>query len=268
MRRSERLSLIKEFEDLYKKERQKKSEKEIINQFFARHPKLSEKEKEELKEEILFSIFLFRTLSFRPMPEQISKRVEERIRRKWAEIGQERKGEKTIPLTRRTDFLILLFYLLGKIKGITRIMKYLFLLSAEKGIGRYLKDYYQFIPHQLGPFDKRVYTDLENLRKEGLIEKIPLPRISLSEIEREIFNLFEKEEGVFQYQLTEKGREFAKKIIKGIDKEIIRAIQEVKGKYGRYPLLKLLEEIYLKYPEYQAKSKVFKEIKRFKEGKD
>ncbi|MEO0102886.1 MAG: hypothetical protein ABIK81_04205 [candidate division WOR-3 bacterium] len=260
-------ALVLEFDRFYNKEREKLTDPVLVEKFLARYPKLSANEKRKLREEIEFSLFLWHTLSSRPMPEDAKKRVWQRIEKKLAELKEKKEEEKiTLPLTRRADFLILFLFALGKkIMGITRLMKYLFLLAKEKEISYYFKEFYSFTPHRLGPFDKNLYEDLNLLQKEGLIEKVGRKKVRLPAIEKEITDFFEPDNGFTEYRLTEKGIKLARGLRKGVDKKIIKGIQEIKSKYGKYPLLKLLEYIYENYPEYQNKSKVWQKIKRLKE---
>ncbi|MEO0099107.1 MAG: hypothetical protein ABIK99_06975 [candidate division WOR-3 bacterium] len=259
-------SLVGEFDRFYKKEKKRLTDQVLVEKFLARYPKLTKKEKERLKEEIKFSLFLWQTFSSPPMPEDTKKRVWQRIEKKLAELKQKKVEEKVVlPLTRRADFLILLLFALGKkIMGITRLMKYLFLLAKEKQLSHYFKEFYSFTPHRLGPFDKRLYEDLNLLQEEGFIEKVA-KKTRLSLMEKEITDFFEPDKTLTEYRLTEKGIKFAKGLIKGVDKEIIKGIEEIKLKYGKYPLLTLLEYIYHNYPEYQNKSKVWQKIKKLKE---
>lgn len=271
-------SLVAEFDEIYKRYEGSISDEEIIERFLAKHPELEPELKEPLLEEIKFSIFLWKTLSFRPMPEEASKRVWAKIEEKLREMKKEKEeDERVIPLNKRPDFLILLLYAPGRrrmaegIRGITRIMKYLFLLAKEKEVGRYVEDYYSFAPRNLGPFDKRLYDDLESLRGYGLIEKVPVLRARASPEERDIADFFERGDWNTEYRLTEKGVKFAKALVRGAnekDKNIMKAIEEIKAKYSRYPLLKLLEYIYEKYPEYQENSIIWEKIKKGRESEN
>lgn len=260
--------LVGEFDNLYRKEKGKLTDQALIEKFLRQHPELSLKKRRRLIEEIKFSLFLWRTLSSQPMPELAIKRVWQRMEKRLAEIKKEKAEEKiTLPLTRRRDLLILFLFILGKrIMGITRLMKYLFLLAKEKEINRYLKNFYSFTPHRLGPFDKRLYEDLNLLQEEGLVEKIAVKRIRLNPMEKEIADFFEPDNGLTEYRLTEKGGKLAKGLIKMVDKEIIKGMEEIKLKYGKYPLLKLLAYIYENYREYRNKSKVYQKIKGLIEG--
>lgn len=179
----------------------------------------------------------------------------------WQKIKDRIKEKEEI--RNSADFIILLLAIFNKVFGITRLMKYLFLLKKELNIDKYFKNYYRFLPYSLGPFDKRVYEDLEDLIKRGLVKRIFHPKLKISEIEKEIIRYFD-EEVICEYRLTEKGLKEAQRIINiinKIDKNLLKEITKLKTKYQKYNLLQLLKEIYSQYPEYQKKSKIWEKIR-------
>ncbi|MEO0103481.1 MAG: hypothetical protein ABIK63_02525 [candidate division WOR-3 bacterium] len=187
----------------------------------------------------------------------LSEKEKEKI---WEKIKERIKKKEEI---KRADFIILLLAIFNKVFGITRLMKFLFLLKRELNIDKYFKNYYRFLPYSLGPFDKKIYTDLEDLIEKGLVKKILHPKLKISEIEKEIIGYFD-EEVICEYRLTEKGLKEAQRIINiinKIDKNLIKEIVKLKTKYQKYTLLQLLKELYSKYPEYQKKSKIWERIK-------
>ncbi len=187
----------------------------------------------------------------------LSEKEKEKI---WEKIKERIKEKEEI---KRPDSIILLLAIFNKIFGITRLMKFLFLLKRELNIDKYFKNYYRFLPYSLGPFAKKVYFDLEDLIEKGLVKKILHPKLKISEIEKEIIGYFD-EEVICEYRLTEKGLKEAQRIINivnKIDKNLIKEIAKLKTKYQKYTLLQLLKELYSKYPEYQKKSKIWERIK-------
>ncbi|MCX7837454.1 MAG: hypothetical protein N2323_05835 [candidate division WOR-3 bacterium] len=186
---------------------------------------------------------------------------EEKKEELWQRIKERIKEKEEIKSP--ADFIILLLAIFNKVFGITRLMKFLFLLKKELNIDKYFKNYYRFLPYSLGPFDKKVYNDLEDLVKKGLVKRVLHPKLKISEIEKEIISYFD-EEVISEYKLTEKGLKEAQRIINiinKIDKNLIKGITKIKSQYQKYSLLQLLKEIYTKYPEYQKKSKIWEKIK-------
>jgi DNA-binding MarR family transcriptional regulator len=142
-----------------------------------------------------------------------------------------------IPKDRKKWILSLLNFA-EKIKGTTRLMKYLFLIKKEYEI----ENEYNFIPYLYGPFSYEVLKDIEELEKIGLVK-----------IDKEISE--PKYSGDWQiikiYSLTEKGKEITEKILNEIDIITKQKIKEAVETFNKYTLAGLLYYIYNKYPEYR-----------------
>jgi hypothetical protein len=265
-------TVVVEFDEYFKKHEGLIDDSLIIEEFLSKY---SEGERDNLRPLLKESVFFRNTLSFRPMPKEMSERVWERIKKKFDESKLKKEEGKVIALNKRPDLLLLLLYARCRkkvavgIRGVTRIMKYLFLMMKEKDLGKYVEDNYSFAHHNLGPFDKRLYDDLDILRRYDLIEKVPVLKTRESLEERNIAEFFELDDSNTEYMLTEKGLKFAKALELGannVDKNIMKSIEEIKSKYSQYQLLQLLEYIYDKYPEYRDKSIIWQKIKKMRES--
>jgi len=144
---------------------------------------------------------------------------------------------KEIPRNRKKWILSLLYLAFpNEIKGITRLMKYLFLMKREYEIN----NEYNFIPYSHGPCSFEVFEDLEKLERMGLIEiekKIHEPKIAGDwQIVKKI-------------KLTEKGKEVAEKIYNELDNVTKVKLDELVKRFSRYTFAGLLHYVYEKYPE-------------------
>jgi hypothetical protein len=259
--------------------KEKLKEGEFLLVFFEKKEKNLKRIFKKLKAKEIFLNYLLALKELPPLPKIVEKEVlkekrAEEFIKTLAQFSQyeKEKGvlwkkiksrlEKEYSL-KRADVIILLLTILGKVLGITRLMKYLFLLKKESSFTQYVKNYYRFAPYSLGPFDKKVYWDLENLIKKGLVKKRLVPKLKVLAIEKEIISYFNGET-IYEYSLTEKGLKKGKELltmVNNIDKKLIKEILKLKSSYQRYRLLRLIKEIYLKYPEYQKKSKIWEKIK-------
>jgi hypothetical protein len=259
--------------------KEKLKEGEFLLVFFEKKEKNLKRIFKKLKVKEIFLNYLLALKELPPLPKIVEKEVlkekrAEEFIKALAQFSQyeKEKGvlwkkiksrlEKEYSL-KRADVIILLLTILGKVLGITRLMKYLFLLKKESSFTQYVKNYYRFAPYSLGPFDKKVYWDLENLIKKGLVKKRLVPKLKVLAIEKEIISYFNGET-IYEYSLTEKGLKKGKElltVVNNIDKKLIKEILKLKSSYQRYRLLRLIKEIYLKYPEYQKKSKIWEKIK-------
>jgi Mn-dependent DtxR family transcriptional regulator len=142
---------------------------------------------------------------------------------------------KEIPKDRK-KWILLLLHLANEIKGITRFMKYLFLMKKEYEIN----NEYNFIPYSHGPCSFEVFEDLEKLERMGLIEiekKIHEPKIAGD------WQIVKK------FKLTEKGKEVAEKIYNELDNVTKVKLNELIERFGKYTFAGLLRYVYEKYPE-------------------
>lgn len=139
-------------------------------------------------------------------------------------------------------WILLLLYVLGEVKGSTRLEKLLFLLKEEfKVVG---EDFYHFTPYLFGPFSPEALNDARLLRDAGLIE-----------IKEETFDIPLLSDWIIirkSYRLTRAGMEVAKRLFEDLKeraelREVFRKLQH----YNTQPLNVLLNYIYEKYPEYR-----------------
>lgn len=178
-------------------------------------------------------------------------------------------------LNNRKDILLLLLYLPGKsgdvnesIRGRTRLMKLLYLLTRETDVFKSLKisKDYTFEPYHYGPFSKEVFEDISFLESAGLISSITegpssdaeqfeeeklIDEISMGD-ETEDHAIFFEEE---VYRLTPRGKKFVEdRLLTDLTSEIEDRIEEIKKDKGALSLSSLLKYVYRTFPEVAAKS--------------
>ena len=155
------------------------------------------------------------------------------------------------------------------VRGRTRLQKMLFLLAKEHRIDRAVKEFYKFVPYRFGPFDSRIYDDLEFLENVGLVrDDIDSPEVSLPEaVESEeaygdalVQGDIEDSGSQYtepRYSLTEAGRQFVEKDIwPSLPGQTREALLQVKRLYNNVPLAALLRHVYTNYKEYAEKSEL------------
>lgn len=128
----------------------------------------------------------------------------------------------------------------GKIEGITRFQKLVFLAQREQDG----EQPYDFEPKDYGPFSKDLYDDLDLLVTNGFVDR--------SKEQTELGN--EKQ----VYELTEKGRRAVERARKE-DEEFpinVTGAEQVLSEYGDMSLWKLLEYVYETYPSLARNSEL------------
>lgn len=136
----------------------------------------------------------------------------------------------------RTDWLLLLIgaqggdYQLDQV----RVMKGLFLLSRDGGP---LEGQYQFSAYDYGPFDSRVYRDLDELQAQGLVA------VSHAGIGRRR-----------NYDLTHSGRVRYVDLQGQMTHAALAEVAAVKSSVTTNTFEELLADIYGRFPEYATRS--------------
>jgi len=155
------------------------------------------------------------------------------------------------------------------IRGVTKLVKLLFLLDKEGGFGKYLSlsedpeepEGYEFEAYNFGPYSDEIYEDIEMLKEENLLDVV-----------RERYNYYAEaadrhesisradledstEADVEIFSLSSNGEKIGKLIFENeLSEEERNKLVEIKKKYNSIPLHKLLKYVYEKYPEVTTES--------------
>jgi len=136
------------------------------------------------------------------------------------------------------------------IVGKTRLMKLLFLLDKEGYLEPIQRNLFDFQPYKYGPFDKQIYSSLEDLSNEDLI-RISYVNKSDDGINRGNEERFDK---VTKFQITSKGVNYLREFSTRLPVKILQAISVVKIIYGEMPIVELLQQVYQRYDDYTSNS--------------
>ena len=140
--------------------------------------------------------------------------------------------------------LALVFYLSGgKIKGLTKLHKVVFLLQEEFGL-----EGYEFTPSRYGPWSRRLAEDVEMLAKEGLIR--------VEEFNDLVYSFMQESPAkvlVASDSMLEHGREVFERIYGGNRLLALQMRRRVIS-YSKAPITYLLAYVYKKYPSYTSLS--------------
>ena len=136
----------------------------------------------------------------------------------------------------KRDWLLLALHFAGA-RGLSpvQLQKSLFLLAME--VPEVRQDFYEFVPHNYGPFSKQIYLDAEVLDDNGCAAIEPHGSYS-------------------QYLITEAGREHLKAIEKrgGFSERAYNYLSDAVGWTQRQGFSSLVRAIYKKYPAYRVNS--------------
>lgn len=115
-----------------------------------------------------------------------------------------------------------------------RVMKGLFLVSRSPG--HPTAELYDFKAYDYGPFDSRVYRDLDALRIDGLV------RVQQDGTTRK------------EYYLTDEGRAAFEDLHTTTPQDQYAAVVDAKRRVTSVGFDALLQDIYQRYPEYADRS--------------
>ncbi len=151
----------------------------------------------------------------------------------------------------------------GRIEGITRLEKLLFLLEKETDAAHWLKEDAGFSSNNFGPFSAKAYQEIEMLTSAGLVEDSASLTDS-AEDTWETENIIGEEPAdpyaTRNLSLTEKGRRYYKALLLELPEDAEGVVAEVKRRFGSMPLRRLIRYVYQRYPEFTDKSIIRNEI--------
>jgi uncharacterized protein len=157
------------------------------------------------------------------------------------------------------------------IVGITRLEKLLFLLKHETKLLSTKKnqDFFNFVPFRMGPWSQDVYDETDFLESLGLLDKKKAGEtnpedkshdnelfgsIVLTNYQKNDFS--SSNESAEKFELTDKGRNIARKIWERLSEDEKKSIAHIKSRFNKMNLRQFLRYVYNKYPEYTTKSEI------------
>ena len=185
------------------------------------------------------------------------------------------------------ELLTLLLYSPGEknkkneeIRGITKLVKLIFLLTREANFENKIIDNFEYEAYDFGPYSSEVYDYLETMKVKNLLKIEEIQFTDFREIfddyiEKDVTNNYidiidKKERKVEIYSLNDLGLKFAEWLIskKKVSEETISQIASIKKKYNKMSLPQLLKYVYEKYPKETEKSKIIDEVLGYERRKE
>ncbi len=142
---------------------------------------------------------------------------------------------------RRRDWLLLFAAYQGAPDGLdpVRFQKGMFLFSRRAAVPKRSK--YDFKPYAYGPMSAEIYSDLDRLVDEGMLERVPVDGKRWS-----------------RYKPTEVTFDEGERVLeRAADEHVLDAARdlfEIKREVSNVGFSELLERVYEAYPEFAVKS--------------
>lgn len=153
--------------------------------------------------------------------------------------------------------------LAGRVNGITRLEKLVFLIEQEGDLDAFLAETAEFEPHNFGPFSKKIYQAVETLEAYGLlIEENAYAETTDDTWENE--SIIGLDEPVSfserKFILTKKGRKYYEALASEVPPDLPYKVGQLKDRFGAIPLRQLLRFVYTRYEDYATASVIKDEI--------
>lgn len=166
------------------------------------------------------------------------------------------------------DVLLLLLYaptkargLEGRVPGITRLEKLLYLVDRETDAPQHATEWFTFEPYDYGPYSKGVYEAVELLEAAGLVREDAVPtQDQLDTAQQRILGVDDPDGIERRFYLTDEGRDVAGLLASQVGPELLNALGRIKDTYGQLPLHRLIRYVYTTYPDSAARSKIRREV--------
>jgi hypothetical protein len=151
----------------------------------------------------------------------------------------------------------------GRIEGITRLEKLVFLLEQETEVGKLLTERPEFQAHNFGPFSAKVYQAVETLESADLITD----SATLSPTEEDSWEadqLIGDEPATAyttrDFELTPLGERYYAALLAELPKGTEQRLKTFKDQFAGLPLRQLVRYVYTRYPDLTEKSLIRKQI--------
>lgn len=151
----------------------------------------------------------------------------------------------------------------GRVEGITRLEKLLFLLEMETDAATWLKEKADFSADNFGPFSAKAYQEIETLTSYGLITDSATLSESAEdswESEHIIGETQAEPYATRNFALTKKGERYYRKLLELLPAEAEPVVSELKRRFGSIPLRRLIRYVYQRYPDFTVNSIIRDEI--------
>jgi len=161
------------------------------------------------------------------------------------------------------ELFLALFYANEKeeIKGVTRLMKLMFLLVKEGGFSQFEKEL-DFESYHYGPWSSEIYLDYpETLKELGVLKIEEKESFEIDVDERysgDLIELEEKKNKIFS--LTEEGKKVAKTFYDRLSKNEKINIEVIKKRWNKANPYELIKYVYYQYINYIDKSKIKEKV--------
>ena len=149
----------------------------------------------------------------------------------------------------------------GRLDGVTRLEKLIFLLKKETQLGEVLTEDPEFHSYDFGPFSSKIYQAVEMLERAELLRE-DVNYAGATDDTWETVNIVGTDAPYASrsFELTERGKRYFEALQRETPKHVVMEVTALKDRFASMPLRQLVRYVYQKYPEYTTRSKIKDEI--------
>lgn len=147
----------------------------------------------------------------------------------------------------------------GRIDGITRLEKLVFLVEQEGGFEAIGTDS-GFEAHNFGPFSAEIYKAVDVLAAAGLITDSRSTTPSREETWEAESVIGDGPHAPRSFALTERGERYFNALVSELPVAEMEGLSRFKRTFGELPLRQLIRYVYEKYPAFTDKSLIRDDI--------
>lgn len=152
----------------------------------------------------------------------------------------------------------------GRIEGVTRLEKLVFLVEKERAPA-WLTEDAGFFPHNFGPFSAKIYTAVDTLAAAGLVEDSGSLAQSTEDAWETEHVIGERPSDPYAtriFELTPTGQRYYEALLRELPPSVPDELRLFKKQYAGLPLRQLIRYVYERYPDYTDKSIIRDDILR------
>lgn len=137
----------------------------------------------------------------------------------------------------------------GRINGITRLEKLLYLATRESDLPERVQEPLEFVPYNYGPFSKGIYEAVDLLEDAGLVtEQRAMDGKTIDNAEEAGLDIGAAEYVERRFALTADGKMVAD-VLSAEHRDVVRLLSAIKDRYAGLTLNQLVHYVYTRYPE-------------------
>lgn len=153
----------------------------------------------------------------------------------------------------------------GRIEGITRLEKLIFLLERDTSAAKWLSEDAEFKPYNFGPFSSKVYQAIDLLSAAQIVEDSGTSTKTPDDNWENYHVIGGKMPADDPYvtrdfRLTDRGWRYYSKLVERLPESAVDELAEFKDRFAHLPLRQLVRYVYQRYADFTDQSLIRDEV--------